>query len=62
MVLPLNIRNGTPIEVTFQVDVIVIYVKAVKLSTGEIVETTLRMESDVDAATSAVNQMSIFKE
>ena len=45
-----------------QVDAVGVYVKAVNLSTGEIVETTLRMESDVDAATSAVNQMSISAE
>lgn len=62
MLLPPNTRKGSPIEVTFQVDAIGVYVKAVNLSTGEIVETTLRMESDVDAATSAVNQMSISAE
>lgn len=62
MLLPPNTKKGSPIEVTFQVDAVGIYVKAVNLSTGEIVETTLRMESDVDAATSAVNQMSISAE
>lgn len=62
MLLPPNTRKGSPIEVTFQVDAVGVYVKAVNLSTGEIVETTLRMESDVDATTSAVNQMSIFAE
>lgn len=62
MLLPPNTRKGSPIEVTFQVDAVGVYVKAVNLSTGEIVETTLRMESDVDAATSAVNQMSISAE
>lgn len=62
MMLPPNTKKGSPIEVTFQVDAVGVYVKAVNLSTGEIVETTLRMESDVDAATSAVNQMSISAE
>ena len=62
MLLPHNTRKGTPIEVTFQVDAVGVYVKAVNLSTGEIVESTLRMESDVDAATSAINQVSISAE
>lgn len=62
MLLPPNTKKGSPIEVTFQVDAVGVYVKAVNLSTGETVETTLRMESDVDAATSAVNQMSISAE
>lgn len=62
MLLPPNTKKGSPIEVTFQVDAVGVYVKAVNLSTGEIVETTLRMESDVDATTSAVNQMSISAE
>lgn len=62
MLLPPNTRKGSPIEVTFQVDAIGVYVKAVNLSTGELVETTLRMESDVDAATSAVNQISVSAE
>lgn len=62
MLLPPNTKKGSPIEVTFQVDAVGVYVKAVNLSNGEIVETTLRMESDVDAATSAVNQMSISAE
>ena len=62
MLLPPNTRKGSPIEVTFQIDAIGVYVKAVNLATGEIVETTLRMESDVDVATSAVNQMSVSAE
>lgn len=62
MLLPPNTKKGSPIEVTFQVDAVGVYVKAVNLSTGEIVETTLRMESDVDTAKSAVNQMSISAE
>ena len=62
MLLPSNTKKGSPIEVTFQVDAVGVYVKAVNPSTGEIVETTLRMESDVDTETSAVNQMSISAE
>lgn len=62
MLLPPNTRKGSPIEVTFQVDASGVYVKALNLATGEIVETTLRMESDVDEATSAVNQISVSAE
>lgn len=62
MLLPPNTKKGSSIEVTFQVDATGVYVKAVNISTGELVETTLRMESDVDAATSAVNQMSVSAE
>lgn len=62
MMLPPNTKKGSPIEVTFQVDAIGVYVKAVNLSTSELVETTLRMESDVDAATSAVNQIGVSAE
>ena len=62
MLLPPNTKKGSPIEVTFQIDVVGVYVKAINLSTGEIVETTLRMESDVDVETSAVNQVSISAE
>ena len=63
MLLPPNTKKGSPIEVTFQIDAAGVYVKAVNLSTGEIVEkTTLRMKSDVDAETSAVNQIGISAE
>ena len=62
MLLPPNTPKGSPVEVTFQVDAIGVYVKAVNLATGEAVETTLRMESDVDAAASAVNQLGISGE
>ena len=62
MRLPPHTAKGSPIEVTFEVSATGVYVKAVNLATGESVETTLRMESDIDAATSAVNQMSISAE
>lgn len=62
MLLPPNTKKGSPIEVTFQIDAVGVYVKAINLSTGEIVETTLRMESDVDVETSAVNQVGISAE
>lgn len=62
MKLPPNTAKGSPIEVTFEVSATGVYVKAVNMATGESVETTLRMESDIDAANSAVNQMSISAE
>ena len=62
LLLPPNTRKGSPIEVTFRGDADGVYVKAVNVSTGELVETTLRMESDVNMETSAVNQMSVSAE
>lgn len=60
--LPPNTAKGSPIEVTFQVTMMGVYVKAVNLATGEAVDTTLRMESDIDVSNSAVNQMSVSAE
>lgn len=60
--LPPNTAKGSPIEVTFQVTMMGVYVKAVNLATGEAVDTTLRMESDIDVNNSAVNQMSVSAE
>lgn len=60
--LPPNTAKGSPIEVTFQVTMMGVYVKAVNLATGKAVDTTLRMESDIDVSNSAVNQMSISAE
>nr|WP_317413327.1 Hsp70 family protein [uncultured Solibaculum sp.] len=62
MLLPPNTAKGSPIEVNFQVDAIGVYVKAVNLSTGEAVETTLRMDSDIDMAKSAINSLSVSGE
>ncbi len=62
MMLPPNTRKGSPIEVTFQLDASGLYVKALNLSTGEVVETTLRMQSDVNMETSAVNTLGISGE
>ena len=62
LLLPPNTPKGAPIEVTFQVDAVGVYVKAVKLSTGEQVDTTLRMDSDVDTAASAANQLTVSAE
>ena len=39
-----------------------VYVKAVNVATGETVETTLRMESDIDAESSAVHDIGISAE
>ncbi len=62
LLLPPNTRKGSPIEVTFQVEAAGVYVKAVNLSNGENVETTIKMDSDVNQATSAVNQVGILGE
>ena len=62
MLLPANTAKGSPIEVTFEVSATGVYVKALNMATGEVVETTLRMESDINVASSAVNQMSISAE
>lgn len=62
MLLPANTKAGSPIEVTFQVDNEGVYVKAVNLSTGEAVETTLRMSSDIDIEKSNVTHMTISGE
>lgn len=55
-------KKDTFIEVTFRVDASGIYVKAVNTLTGEQVEATLHMESDIDPNTSAINQLSISAE
>lgn len=62
LLLPPNTRKGSPIEVTFQVDAVGVYIRAVNLSNGEQVETTLHMESDVDMERSAVNMISVSGE
>lgn len=62
MNLPANTKKGSPIEVTFQVDGVGVYVKAVNVATGEDVHTSLKMKSDVDMETSAVNQISVKAE
>lgn len=62
MILPPHTAKGSPIEVTFQVEAIGVYVKAMNLTTGESVGTELKMDSDIDAATSTVNQISISAE
>ena len=49
----------SPIEVTFQVDTSGVYVKAINMSTGESVDTTIDMKSKVDFGNSAVNLLSI---
>lgn len=59
MKLPPNTKKGSPIEVTFQVSGVGVVVKALNLSNGEKVEATLHMQSDIDAAASAVNQIQV---
>lgn len=46
--LPGNLPKGSPIEVTFSVEAVGVYIKAVDLTNGGTVETTLRMETDID--------------
>lgn len=62
LVLPPQTRKGTPIEVTFQVDSAGIYVKAVNLQTGEQMETTVQMGSDIDLDNSNVHGIGISGE
>lgn len=62
MLLPPNTKKGSPIEVTFQIGTFGVYIKAVNISTGELVETTLHMKSDIDATGSAVNDISVSAE
>ena len=62
MHLPPQTKKGSPIEVTFQVDSVGVYVKAVNVNTGQMVDTKITMQSDVDAATSAVNLVSVSAE
>ena len=47
LLLPPNTRKGSPIEVMLQVEAAGVYVKAVNLSSGEIVEATIKMESEI---------------
>ena len=62
MELPPHTPKSSPIEVTFEVSAVGVYVKAVNVATGETVETTLRMESDIDAESSAVHDIGISAE
>ena len=62
MQLPPYTRAGSPIEVTFQLEASGIYVKAVNLSTGEVVETTIRFENAVEVDTSHINSIGILGE
>ncbi len=52
--LPPHTKRGAEIEVTFEVSASGVYVKAMNKSTGDAVDATLRMESDVDMDSSAV--------
>ena len=62
LMLPPNTKKRSPIEVTFEVSGTGVYVKALNLSTGDDVHTTLHMQSDIDAATSAVNTIQVSAE
>lgn len=62
MYLPAGTPAGSPIEVTFEVEAIGVYVKATNLTTGEVVETTITMNSDIDMEKSAVHELSVSGE
>lgn len=57
--LPENTSRDTPINVTFKVDASGVHVEAVNTKTGEVFETFLRTESDIDVEKSAVHQLRI---
>lgn len=57
--LPENTSRDTPINVTFKVDASGVHVEAVNTITGEVFETFLRTESDIDVEKSAVHQLRI---
>ena len=62
MLLPPGTRKGSPIEVTFQLEASGIYVKALNLSTGEVVETTIRFENEVEVDATHLNSLGVFGE
>lgn len=57
--LPPETTRDTPIKVTFKVDASGVHVEAVNTKTGEVFETFLRTESDIDVEASAVHQLRI---
>ena len=57
--LPEGTTRDTPIKVTFKVDASGVHVEAVNTKTGEVFETFLRTESDIDVEKSAVHQLRI---
>ncbi len=57
--LPPETPRDTPIKVTFKVDASGVHVEAVNTKTGEVFETFLRTESDIDVEKSAVHQLRI---
>lgn len=57
--LPPNTSRDTPIKVTFKVDASGVHVEAINTKTGEVFETFLRTESDIDVEKSAVHQLRI---
>lgn len=57
--LPPETSRDTPIKVTFKVDASGVHVEALNTKTGEVFETFLRTESDIDVEKSAVHQLRI---
>ena len=62
LALPPRTPRTSPIEVTFRVDASGVYIKAVNVSTGEAVDATLSMQSDVDMDNSAATTVQISGE
>ena len=62
MTLPPNTPKGTPIEVTFQHDAGGVYVKAVNMSNGDLVETTINFKNAVEVDESLLNSIAVFGE
>lgn len=59
MFLPPNTKRGTPIEVTFVVETMGLYMRAINLDTGETVEANIKFNSDIDMDNSAVHSVDV---
>lgn len=60
--LPPNTSKDTPIEVTFRLDADGLYIKAVNLMNGESIDTTIKMNADVDMENSPARYMRVSGE
>ena len=62
MQLPPYTRKNSPIEVTFQLEASGIYVKAVNLSDGQMVETSIHFENEVEVDVRHISSLGVFGE
>lgn len=62
MQLPPYTRKNSPIEVTFQLEASGVYVKAVNLSTGEMVETSIHFENEVEVDVRHIRSLGVYGE